>query len=93
MKTYFEKQYKNLENVEEIDNLSKKLDSYIDLTGKIEINGYNHNNCEIYKSYMKNKLDKKMIKLYKDRSKTALTVVYGSRLNRIIQRIKSYFRV
>ena len=61
--------------------------------GKVEINGYMHNNCEIFKSYMTNKLDKKMISLYKEKSKTALTIAYTGRLNKIIQKIKSYFRV
>lgn len=93
MKTYFEKQYELIENAEEIENISRKFDEYIELTGKIQIDGYYYNNCEIYRSKIKSKLDKKMIEIYASRSKTALTVIYSSRLSRIIQKIKSYFKV
>lgn len=93
MKTYFEKMIKLIDTVEDVENLSEKLNKYIQITGKVEINGYMHNNCEIFKSYMTNKLDKKMISLYKEKSKTALAIVYTNRLSKIIQKIKSYFRV
>lgn len=93
MKTYFEKMLKLIDTVEDVDNLSEKLNKFMQITGKVEINGYMHNNCEIFKSYMTNKLDKKMISLYKEKSKTALAIVYTGRLNKIIQKIKSYFRV
>ena len=93
MKTYFEKMLKLIDSVEDVENISEKLNKYMKITGKVEINGYMYNNCEIFKSYMTNKLDKKMISLYKEKSKTALAIVYTGRLNKIIQKIKSYFRV
>lgn len=93
MQTYFEKQCKLVENTEEIEKVSKKLNEYIELTGKIKIDGHYYKNCEIYKSKIMSKLDKKMIELYASRNRMALTVIYSSKLNKLIQKIKSYFKV
>ena len=91
MKTYFEKTFKLIETEDDVNELSEKLNKYVTIAGKVERNGYTYNNCEIFKSYMANKLDKKMINLCKSKNKTALAIVYGGRINRIIQKIRSYF--
>ena len=92
MRTYFDKNLKNITTEEEVDILSTKIEKYIELTGKIEINGNYYNNCENYKSTLINKLDKKLIKIHEQKSKMALTVVYGGRLTRLFNKIKSLFK-
>ena len=93
MRTYFDKNLKNLTTEEEVNNLSKKIENYLELTGKIEINGNYYNNCENYKSTLMNKLDKKLIKIHEQKSKMALTVVYGGRLSRLFNKIKALFKL
>ena len=93
MRTYFDKNLKNLTTEEEVNNLSKKIENYLELTGKIEINGNYYNNCENYKSTLLNKLDKKLIKINVQKSKMALTVVYGGRLSRLFNKIKALFKL
>ena len=93
MRTYFEKQYKLIETEEDVQTLSAKLDKYVELTGKVKVNDYYYNNSENYKSNFMNKLDLKLIKLHEQRSKMALTVVYGSRINKLINKIKALFKL
>lgn len=93
MKTYFEKQYKLIENEEDIQKLSKKLENYIELTGKVEINGYYYNNSNNYKATFIHKLDQKLIKIHEQRSKMALTVVYSGKLNKLLRKIKELFKL
>ena len=93
MRTYFDKNLKNLTTEEEVNNLSKKIENYLELTGKIEINGNYYNNCDNYKSTLINKLDKKLIKIHEQKSKMALTVVYGGRLSRLFNKIKALFKL
>ena len=93
MRTYFEKQYKLIETEEDVQKLSAKLDKYVELTGKVKVNDYYYNNSENYKSNFMNKLDLKLIKLHEQRSKMALTVVYGSRINKLINKIKALFKL
>lgn len=92
MRTYFDKKLKNITTEEEVEALSKKIEKYLDLTGKIEINSNYYNNCENYKSTLINKLDKKLIKIHEQKSKMALAVVYGGRLTRLFNKIKSLFK-
>ena len=92
MRTYFDKRLKNITTEEEVDTLSKTIEKYIEITGKIEINGNYYNNCENYKSTLMNKLDKKLIKIHEQKSKMALTVVYGGRLTRLFNKIKALFK-
>ena len=91
MRTYFEKQYKLLQTEEDVQNLSTKLESYIQLTGRVEVNDQYYSNCDMYKSGFMNKLDKKLIKIHEQKSKMALTVVYGGRITRLFNKIKSLF--
>ena len=93
MRTYFEKQYKLIETEEDVQTLSAKLDKYVELTGKVKVNDYYYNNSENYKSNFMNKLDLKLIKLHEQRNKMALTVVYGSRINKLINKIKALFKI
>ena len=93
MRTYFDKNLKNLTTEEEVNNLSKKIENYLELTGKIEINGNYYNNCENYKSTLMNKKKKKLIKIHEQKSKMALTVVYGGRLSRLFNKIKALFKL
>ena len=93
MRTYFEKQYKLIETEEDVQKLSAKLDKYIEFTGKVKVNDYYYNNSENYKSNFMNKLDLKLIKLHEQRNKMALTVVYGSRINKLIKKIKALFKI
>lgn len=93
MRTYFEKQYKLIETEEDVQKLSAKLDKYIEFTGKVKVNDYYYNNSENYKSNFMNKLDLKLIKLHEQRNKMALTVVYGSRINKLINKIKALFKI
>lgn len=92
MRTYFEKQYKLLQTEEDVQNLSTKLENYIKLTGKIEINGQYYSNCDSFKSKFMNKLDKQLIKIHEQKSKMALAVVYGGRINRLLNKIKALFK-
>ena len=92
MRTYFEKKYKLLQTEEDVQNLSTKLENYIKLTGKIEVNGQYYSNCDKFKSNFMNKLDKKLIKIYEQQSKMALAVVYGGRINRLLNKIKELFK-
>ena len=89
MRTFFEKQYKLLQTEEDVQNLSTKLENYIKLTGKIEINGQYYSNCDSFKSKFMNKLDKQLIKIHEQKSKMALAVVYGGRINRLLNKIKA----
>ena len=89
----FDKNLKNITTEEEVDLFSKKIENYLELTGKIEINGNYYNNCDNYKSTFMNKLDKKLIKIHEKTSKMALTVVYGGRLSRLFNKIKALFQV
>lgn len=93
MRTFFEKQYKLLQTEEDVQNLSTKLENYIKLTGKIEINGQYYSNCDSFKSKFMNKLDKQLIKIHEQKSKMALAVVYGSRINKLINKIKALFKI
>ena len=93
MRTYFDKNLKNITTEEEVDLFSKKIENYLELTGKIEINGNYYNNCDNYKSTFMNKLDKKLIKIHEKTSKMALTVVYGGRLSRLFNKIKALFKL
>ena len=93
MRTYFEKQYKLIETEEDVQKLSAKLDKYIEFTGKVKVNDYYYNNSENYKSNFMNKLDLKLIKLHEQRNKMTLTVVYGSRINKLINKIKALFKI
>ena len=92
MRTFFEKQYKLLQTEEDVQNLSTKLENYIKLTGKIEINGQYYSNCDSFKSKFMNKLDKQLIKIHGQKSKMALTVVYGGRINKLLNKIKGLFK-
>ena len=92
MRTFFEKQYKLLQTEEDVQNLSTKLENYIKLTGKIEINGQYYSNCDSFKSKFMNKLDKQLIKIHGQKSKMALAVVYGGRINRLLNKIKGLFK-
>lgn len=92
MRTFFEKQYKLLQTEEDVQNLSTKLENYIKLTGKIEINGQYYSNCDSFKSKFMNKLDKQLIKIHGQKSKMALAVVYGGRINRLLNKIKAIFK-
>lgn len=92
MRTFFEKQYKLLQTEEDVQNLSTKLENYIKLTGKIEINGQYYSNCDSFKSKFMNKLDKQLIKIHGQKSKMALAVVYGGRINRLLNKIKALFK-
>lgn len=92
MRTFFEKQYKLLQTEEDVQNLSTKLENYIKLTGKIEINGQYYSNCDSFKSKFMNKLDKQLIKIHEQKSKMALAVVYGGRINRLLNKIKALFK-
>ena len=93
MRTYFDINLKNITTEEEVDLFSKKIENYLELTGKIEINGNYYNNCDNYKSTFMNKLDKKLIKIHEKTSKMALTVVYGGRLSRLFNKIKALFKL
>ena len=92
MRTFFEKQYKLLQTEEDVQNLSTKLENYIKLTGKIEINGQYYSNCDSFKSKFMNKLDKQLIKIHGQKSKMALAVVYGGRINKLLNKIKGLFK-
>lgn len=92
MRTFFEKQYKLLQTEEDVQNLSTKLENYIKLTGKIEINGQYYSNCDSFKSKFMNKLDKQLIKIHEQKSKMALAVVYGGRINKLLNKIKALFK-
>lgn len=92
MRTFFEKQYKLLQTEEDVQNLSTKLENYIKLTGKIEINGQYYSNCDSFKSKFMNKLDKQLIKIHGQKSKMALAIVYGGRINRLLNKIKGLFK-
>ena len=92
MRTFFEKQYKLLQTEEDVQNLSTKLENYIKLTGKIEINGQYYSNCDSFKFKFMNKLDKQLIKIHGQKSKMALAVVYGGRINRLLNKIKGLFK-
>ena len=92
MRTFFEKQYKLLQTEEDVQNLSTKLENYIKLTGKIEINGQYYSNCDSFKSKFMNKLDKQLIKIHGQKSKMVLAVVYGGRINRLLNKIKGLFK-
>lgn len=92
MRTFFEKQYKLLQTEEDVQNLSTKLENYIKLTGKIEINGQYYSNCDSFKFKFMNKLDKQLIKIHGQKSKMALAVVYGGRINKLLNKIKGLFK-
>lgn len=93
MKTYFKKQYKLINSEEDIIKISEKINKYMDIAGKVEIDGFTYNNSERFKTYLLNKLDKKMLEIHSASSKTALAIVYTNRLNKIIKKIKSYFGI
>ena len=92
MRTFFDKQFKLLETEDDIHNLSNKLEKYVEMTGEVKINNYYYNNSKNYKSHFMNKLDQKLIKLHENRNKMALTIVYSSKINKLLNRIKTIFK-
>ena len=92
MRTFFFFFYKLLQTEEDVQNLSTKLENYIKLTGKIKINGQYYSNCDSFKSKFMNKLDKQLIKIHGQKSKMALAIVYGGRINRLLNKIKGLFK-
>lgn len=89
--TYFDKIYSRVTTTKEVEEYTRKIDSYKEMIAKLINQPLNKDEAISYLNTMENKFNKKYIELYIKQSKPSLMVIYQNKLILFFKKIASLF--